>query len=65
MATKKFIIEVEEGTTKCNECPIYGSKYCKSGAKIDDFKSEINCYTHNLATMKIKEYDKESNTKTS
>lgn len=57
MATKKFIIEVEEGTTKCNKCPLYGSKYCKSGAKIDDFKSEINCYTHNLATLKIKEYE--------
>lgn len=52
MATKKFIIEVEEGRTECVNCPIDG--WC-CGKAIDMFK----CCEFNLATMKIKEYETE------
>lgn len=57
MATKKFIIEVEEGNTPCidGECPIYGSFYGCYGCPTD-----INCDKYNLATMKIKEMEDES-----
>lgn len=48
MATKKFIIEVEEGMTKCGQCP-------------DGFPcgglSFLHCCDYNLATMKITEYN--------
>lgn len=46
MATKKFIIEVEEGFTICPKCPMSGI-----GCQY------IDCHKYNLATMKIKEYD--------
>ena len=57
MATKKFIIEVEEGITKCDECPV---------AELDDYerclvKDLIKCLDYNLATMKIKEYEEDNN----
>lgn len=46
MATKKFIIEVEEGRTKCGQCP-------------DGFPCEglsfLHCCDYNLATMRVKE----------
>ena len=50
MATKKFIIEVEEGKTKCGECPIYIKCYRAN-------LSELDCNKYNLATMKITEYN--------
>lgn len=56
---KKFIIEVEEGGNDCEICPFDGCR-CSAGV-IDAF----DCNKYNLATMKIKEYDKESNTQTS
>lgn len=51
MATKKFIIEVEEGYTPCidGECPIYGCYDCDS--------TVVNCNKYNLATMKITEME--------
>lgn len=56
---KKFIIEVEEGRSECDECPFDFRRCAREGL------DEIDCSVINLATMKIKEYDKESNTKTS
>ena len=53
MATKKFLIEVEEGETQCNDnCPFreYG-KICN--------KTEFNCDKYNFATMKITEMEEE------
>ena len=53
MATKKFIIEVEEGRTKCEECPFYVffPPMC-NGAPIG-----LECGRINLATMRIKEME--------
>ena len=51
MATKKFIIEVEEGKTmlRCEACPMYLIEDCT--------KLVIDCTKYNLATMKIKEME--------
>ena len=50
MATKKFIIEVEEGETRCNEfCPVVGCEGCIGGFE------PLCCDEYNLATMRIKE----------
>ena len=50
MATKKFIIEVEEGHTECKNCPFrVTSKGCAT----------FECGRINLATMKIKELEEE------
>lgn len=51
MATKKFIIEVEEGYTVCQKCPM---KDCRVTTEIG---GPINCDQYNLATMKIKELE--------
>lgn len=49
MATKKFIIEVEEGVTKyCENCPLL---------HLDCTEQSISCANYNLATMKITEYN--------
>ncbi|MBO5803570.1 MAG: hypothetical protein J6R25_00615 [Bacteroidales bacterium] len=48
MATKKFIIEVEEGMTNCCECP---EGFSCGGS------SFLDCCDYNLATIKIKEYE--------
>lgn len=53
MATKKFIIEVEEGWTVCDICP-FDAEQC---AKLEAIDNIMDCATHNLATMKIKEYE--------
>ena len=51
MATKKFIIEVEEGETKyCEKCPL-------RLLDLDCTEQSISCAEYNFATMKIKEYD--------
>ena len=47
MATKKFVIEVEEGATNCSKCPFAN---CCS-------KCTIDCNYVDLATMKIKEME--------
>ena len=54
MATKKFLIEVEEGETYCDACPIEIAGHC-SRFKINS--TGLNCNEYNLATMKIKEYE--------
>lgn len=57
MATKKFIIEVEEGRTECNDnCPFreQGEMCIEVGW---GSKKEFNCDQYNLATMKITEYN--------
>ena len=51
MATKKFIIEVEEGRVECENCPFDG---CRCGGELS---SVLDCDKYNLATMKIKEYE--------
>lgn len=51
MATKKFIIEVEEGITGCNSCPF---DHIKCGIENIEL---LDCAVINLATMKIKEYE--------
>ena len=48
MATKKFLIEVEEGSTNCSECP--------EGIACGGL-SFLHCCDYNLATIKIKEYE--------
>lgn len=50
MATKKFIIEVEEGQVRdCYNCP-FNSLNC-------DKYNLLDCDKLNLATMKISEYE--------
>ena len=51
MATKTFIIEVEEGMTKCGQCP---DVFPCGGT------DPIHCCDYNIATMKIKEVDKDA-----
>lgn len=54
MATKKFIIEVEEGETMdCEDCPLDYSKCIRT---CFDY---IDCSVVNLATMKIKSMEEE------
>lgn len=49
MATKKFIIEVEEGKTMCHKCP-FQTVNCT-----EEIYDVLDCGKYNLATMKIKE----------
>ena len=51
MATKKFIIEVEEGRTDCELCPFSVSKCGIAALDV------LDCRVFNLATMKITEYN--------
>lgn len=53
MATKKFIIEVEEGRGDCENCPFDGY-----GCAVEPMLS-FDCNKYNLATMKIKELEEE------
>lgn len=55
MAIKKFIIEVEEGITKCAECPF--DEYKCSGLGYID--AEMDCAKYNFATAEIKEYEED------
>ena len=59
MATKKFIIEVEEGMTRCINCPFESGTLltirCFKPKKLDF----LDCSKYNLATMKIKEYEED------
>lgn len=54
MATKKFLLEVEEGQTHCDDCPIEIAGHC-SRFKIS--RLGLDCDEFNFATMKIKEYE--------
>ena len=51
MATKKFLIEVEEGRVECENCPFDG---CRCGREP---LSVLDCDKYNLATIKIKKYE--------
>lgn len=57
MATKRFLIEVKEGRTKCDECLL--RKHSKRCPDVDGYVEEVipflRCIEYNLATMKIKE----------
>lgn len=55
MATKKFIIEVEEGESRCSTCPL--DKMNGGCHDVLEILFNSNCYYLNLATMKIKEYE--------
>lgn len=59
MSTKKFIIEVEEGRTKCdNFCPLKQSGHCADiDGDVENVIPFLRCIEYNLATMKIKEYE--------
>lgn len=50
---KRFLLEVEEGTTKCIDCP-FDEYRCFELGYID---AEMDCGKYNLATMKIKELE--------
>lgn len=53
METKKFIIEVEEGKTECDEhCPLY-TDYGSCSAGIYN----LDCHKYNFTTIKIKELE--------
>lgn len=54
MATKKILLEVKEGKTKCSEC-MFHQGLCR----FPDELHPINCYEFNLATVKIKELEEE------
>ena len=55
MATKKFIIEIENGITKCKDC-----EFCDVANCPVFYSDEIlDCNKYNLATMKIKKLEKE------
>ena len=60
MATKKFIIEVEEGMTDCVNCPMECYGYCPS-TQLD--KMGLDCNVLNLATIKIKELEENNESK--
>ena len=57
MATKKFIIEVEEGVSKCSTCPLFELEGGCTYLLRLIFKKSCNHY--NLATMKITEMEEE------
>ena len=57
MATKKFIIEVEEGRVECENCPFDG---CNCGREP---LSVLDCDKYNLATMKIQELEENNESK--
>lgn len=57
MATKKFIIEMEEGVSVCHVCPFDDiDGRCDS---LNDLLFGCTCKHINLATMKIKEYEED------
>ena len=58
MATKKFIIEVEEGPTHCDACPLYTEIGSCSGGIYN-----LDCYKYNLATIKTKELEENNESK--
>lgn len=62
MATKKFVIEVDEGESNCRECPFYLISDCVKVVKMLIPKGAV-CWELNLATMKIKELEKENESK--
>lgn len=56
MAKKKYLVEVEEGRTECNEyCPLYTDYGSCSGGIYS-----LDCHKYNLATMKIKKLEEEN-----
>ena len=60
MATRKFIIEVEEGITECKKCPFNEAPDCNGTNWIE---RAIGCTNYDLATMKIKELDESLKTR--
>lgn len=52
--TKKFIIEVEEGETMCDDCPLAYDGGCPN---ISINEIGFNCDNINFATITIKEYE--------
>lgn len=56
MATKKFIIEMEEGESNCIDCPLHLADNCMKIVKMF-IPKEMTCWHLNLDTIKIKEYE--------
>ena len=62
MSTKKFIIEEEEGVTKCDySCSLmqYNGKCADANESVERIIPFLRCRIYNLATMKIKELEGE------
>ena len=55
MATKKFLIEVEEGISKCSTCPL--GKMDVGCYYLLEILFNSTCNHLNLATMKIRELE--------
>lgn len=53
MTIRRLIIEVEEGYTRCANCP-FDEYRC---FEFDYIHAEMDCSVVNLATMKIKEME--------
>lgn len=58
MATKRFIIEVEEGDTECKKCPLFLISECIEVRRIFIPKG-ATCQHLDLTTMKIKKLEEE------
>ena len=59
MATKKFLLEVEEGNTECRKCPFHLISDCIDVAKMF-ITNGATCHHLNLATMRVKELEEEN-----
>jgi hypothetical protein len=57
MATKRFLIEVEEGVSQCSTCPL--DKMDGRCHYVLEILFNSTCQHLNLATMKIKEYEED------
>ena len=60
MATKKFIIEVEEEMTKCDDsCPLkrHNGTCADAYGNVEKVSPFLKCGEYNLATMKIKQLE--------
>lgn len=62
MATKKFIIEMEEGNTLCGDCLLREVKDCIVAARLF-IPAHNTCWNLNLATIKIKELEETDESK--
>lgn len=55
MATRKFLIEVEDGVSKCSDCPL---DRMDGGCHYPlEIMFNTTCNQINLATIKVKEYE--------
>lgn len=60
MTIKRFILELEEGETHCDNCPINCDGRCTRG-EIEKFG--LDCDILNFSTMRIKELEEDNESK--